>query len=136
MELTIERPDGRSDLAVVDVAGELDAASYLDLIEAGRRLVAEGARNLVVDLTNLTYLGSSGLVALHSLALLAAGREPPDPEAGWSAFHGLGQAIESAEGGKVTLVGPQPQVDRTLERTGMKRLFEIHPDRAAAIASF
>jgi anti-anti-sigma regulatory factor len=135
MELTIERPDGRSDVAVVDVAGELDAASYLDLIEAGRSVVASGARNLVVDLTNLSYLGSSGLVALHSLALLAAGREPPDPEAGWSAFHGLGQDLEGG-GGAVKLVGPQPQVDRTLERTGMKRLFEIHPDRASAIASF
>jgi anti-sigma B factor antagonist len=137
MDLTIEQAEGRPDVAVVALDGELDASSYLDLIEAGRRLIDEGKRNLLVDLTKLTYMGSSGLVALHSLALLLAGKEPPDPEAGWSAFHGLSLDVADAgEGGRVKLVGPQPQVDRTLERTGMKRLFEVHPDRETAIASF
>jgi anti-anti-sigma regulatory factor len=137
MELTIDRPDGGNDVVVVAVVGELDASSYLGLIDAGRQLVGEGVRNLLVDLTDLTYLGSSGLVALHSLALLVAGREPPDPEAGWSAFHGLSLDVaEAGEGGRIKLLNPQPQVDRTLERTGMKRLFEVHTDRAAALASF
>ena len=98
MELTIERVDGRPEVAVVAVSGELDAASYLSLIEAGRGLVADGAKSLLVDLTDLKYLGSSGLVALHSLALLLAGKEPPDPEAGWSAFHGL--SLDVADGGQ------------------------------------
>ena len=137
MELTIERVDGRPEVAVVAVSGELDAASYLSLIEAGRGLVADGAKSLLVDLTDLKYLGSSGLVALHSLALLLAGKEPPDPEAGWSAFHGLSLDVaDGGQGGRVKLLNPQPQVDRTLERTGMKRLFEVHTDRAAALDSF
>jgi anti-anti-sigma regulatory factor len=35
----------------------------------------------------------------------------------------------------VKLAAPPPSVDRVLERTGLKRLFEIHPDRESAIAA-
>ena len=136
MDLTIERVDDRPGVAVIGLSGELDASSYLELIEAGRTLHGGGATDLLIDLTDVTYLGSSGLVALHSLALLLAGREPPDPEMGWSAFHGLSVDVnEGGSSGHIRLINPQPQVDRTLERTGMKRLFEVHPDRSAALAS-
>ena len=82
-------------------------------------LKAAGATDLLIDLSDVTYLGSSGLVALHSLALLLAGREPPDPEMGWSAFHGLSVDVnEGGSSGHIRLINPQPQVDRTLEIAG------------------
>jgi len=37
---------------------------------------------------------------------------------------------------EVKLAAPQPGVARVLERTGLARYFEIHPDRIAAAASF
>ena len=36
----------------------------------------------------------------------------------------------------VQLSGVQPGVQRVLDRTGLSRLFVVHPDRAAAIAAF
>jgi anti-anti-sigma regulatory factor len=133
MGMTVEQAEGAVPVTILSVHGDLDAASFEALIARGRELYASGTRALVVDLTDLRYMGSSGLVALHSLALLLGGQEPPDPEAGWAAFREVGSAGAS---GQVRIANPQPQVDRTLERTGMKQLFEVHADRESAVSSF
>ena len=135
MQTNVERleRDG-STVAVVSLEGELDASNFQDLIATGRQLYADGIRRLVLDLSGLRYMGSSGLVALHSLAVLLRGEEPPDPEFGWSAIHSIGTGDDAQQ--HVKLVGPQPQVDRVLERTGLKRYFEVHADRATALDSF
>jgi anti-anti-sigma regulatory factor len=135
LTITVEEESDRVPVAVMKLQGELDAASYLDVIDRARKLSEGGTRHILLDLGNLTYMGSSGLFALHSVAMLLRGQEPPDPEHGWSAIHtaepGESEAVES-----VKLLDPQPQVDRVLERTGMKRFFETYTDRAAAIGSF
>lgn len=123
-----------SGVAVMALEGELDAASYLDVIERTRQLTGAGTRGLVLDLSALSYMGSSGLFALHSMAMLLRGRTPPDPEQGYAALH----EADDIQGpvAELKLVGPQAQVDRVLERTGLKQFFEVHPDRQSALASF
>jgi anti-anti-sigma regulatory factor len=135
LTITITNESARVPVAVMTLEGELDAASYLDVIANARQLSEQGTRHILLDLGSLTYMGSSGLFAIHSVAMLLRGEEPPDPEHGWGAIHSLdrpqSEAVEN-----VKLLNPQPQVDRVLERTGMKRFFEAHTDRAAAIGSF
>jgi anti-anti-sigma regulatory factor len=126
-------PDGKS-VAVMRLSGELDAASFGDVIEHARQLIGAGAQGLLLDMTELAYMGSSGIFALHSIAMLVQGESPPDPEQGWAALHDAGPSSEFVE--QLKILSPQPQVDRVLERTGMKRFFEVHPDRTQAIASF
>ena len=81
-------------------------------------------------------MSSSGLIALHSIALLMRGDEPSDPEYGWEAFRALGRDQGSETQEKVKLLNPHPRVDRSLEISGMKNFFDIHTDLDAAIASF
>lgn len=126
-------PGGKS-VAVMSLSGELDAASFGDVIEHARRLIGDGADGLLLDMTELVYMGSSGIFALHSVAMLVQGESPPDPEQGWAAMHDAGPSSDIVE--QLKILSPQPQVDRVLERTGMKRFFEVHTDRAQAIASF
>jgi anti-anti-sigma regulatory factor len=133
VDLSIDRDTGRADILVLTLRGELDYSSYEAVIDAARSAYNDGVRHLVLDLSGVDYMGSSGLVALHSAALLFEGKEPPDPEAGWSAYHSLADDEVHAA---VKLLNPSPAVDRVLERTGMKQFFEIHDDRSAAIASF
>jgi anti-anti-sigma regulatory factor len=116
--------------------GDLDAKSYQALIDAGRDAVAAGAKRLVLDLRKVPYMGSSGLVAIHSLVLLLAGEEPPDPESGWSAHHAMAGSVEAGMQPHLRLVGPVPPVERVLERTGMTRFVEVYEDEATAIAAF
>jgi anti-anti-sigma regulatory factor len=134
MEIRAERLDG--DVAVLSLEGELDASNFESLIEEARSAARDGARGLVLDLGDLTYMGSSGLVAIHSAAMLMRGEEPPSTESGWDAFHSLDEEVSAPpEHEPIALVAPQPPVQRVLERSGMASIFPIHPDREAAVAA-
>lgn len=133
MNISVERPT--PEVAIVALDGELDASNFRDLIDQGARLYDEGARRLILDLAGLTYMSSSGIVALHSLALVFRGQPMPDLEAGWSAFHAVGSdASEGHAVDQVHLVAPAPSIAANLARTGLSRILPIFPDRAAALA--
>jgi anti-anti-sigma regulatory factor len=134
LNITVEHESARVPVAVMKLEGELDAATYQDVIARAAQLVEEGAGHILLDLGELTYMGSSGLFAIHSVAMLLRGDSPPNPEDGWGAIHSLeGRQAETAE---LKLLNPLVQVDRVLDRTGMKRFFETFTDRQAALASF
>lgn len=133
MDITTTRP--APDVAVVALSGELDASNFERVIDAAKEARDDGVRKLVLDLSNLAYMGSSGLVAIHSAALILRGEEPPSPEDGWDAFHRLGHDTDVGGEQPVLLAGPSGPVDRVLDRTGLKTLFGVHPDVATALAS-
>jgi anti-anti-sigma regulatory factor len=135
MNITVERAQGKVPVTILKLQGELDASNYQDVIAKAREAYTGGARYLLIDMRDTPYMGSSGLVALHSIALMMRGEQPPDPESGWSAFHALSQDKGGAQS-RVKLLGVQPRVERTLEMTGLKSFFEVHSDPEAAIASF
>jgi len=88
----------------------------------------------VLDLGGLTFMASSGLVALYSVVRIMRGEAPPDPEAGWGAIHDMEEDTEDRIS-TVRLAALQPAVERVLDRTGMKRLFEVDASREAALAA-
>jgi anti-anti-sigma regulatory factor len=134
---SIESVDAGVPLTVLTLDGELDASNFERVVEEVRALYADGTRQLLIDLTGLSFLASSGLVALHSIVLVIRGEVPSDPESGWDAFHTLSAEVSSGTSqSQVQLCGPQPGVARVLSRTGLDRLFRVHPDRATAIAAF
>jgi anti-sigma B factor antagonist len=135
LQTTVERVEARVPVTVVALDGELDASTYERLIDDVRGLYQGGARKVVLDLSGLTYMASSGLIALHSIVQVMHGEQPPDLEGGWSAFHALGNAVEGGRQEDVLLAGAQPAVTRVLERTGLDQLFSSYPDRASAIAA-
>jgi anti-anti-sigma factor len=137
LETTIEQATGRVPITILALDGELDASNFAELIETARRQYEAGARHLLLDLSNLQFMASSGLVALHSIVRLMHGEAPPDPESGWGALHSLGFDVAGgATQSEVQLCAPQPAVERVLTRTGLSQLFHVHPDRASAIAAF
>jgi anti-anti-sigma regulatory factor len=132
MDITTDRPS--ADVSVIGLTGELDGSNFERLIEAGRAARDGGARRIVLDLSGLTYMGSSGLVAIHSIALLLRGQEPTSPEDGWQAIHAIGTApAADPASSPLVLVGPPPSIERVLDRSGMLGLFPVHSDRAAAV---
>ena len=136
MEMKTSMVPGSPTTVVLDMAGELDATNYLDVIAHVRRLYAEGARQLVLDLSNLKFLSSSGLVSLHSSALIMRGEEPPSPDLGWSAFHAIASDVEQGFETCCKLVNPQGRVRKTLEMTGFSTFLEIFDDVDTAVHSF
>ena len=131
LQTTIEQVDGPVPVTIVRLDGELDASNFEALIEEVRGLYDAGARRLLLDLTDLRFMASSGLVALHSIVRIMHGQRSLDTEAGWSAL----TADTSHTQSEVQLFGPQAAVARVLARTGLDRMFVVHPDRAAALAA-
>jgi anti-anti-sigma regulatory factor len=135
MPMTMQRDDrgGSPHVVILALAGELDASNYEHLIDEVAAIYRDGARGLVLDMTGLSFMASSGLVALYSAVRIMSGEEPPDPELGWAAFHDMGQEHSSAA--NVRLVGVQPSVQRVLARTGLDRLFPTDPSVDVAVAA-
>lgn len=137
MVTRVERVDAGVPVTVMALDGELDASNYLRLVDDVRELYDAGTRSLLLDLTDLSFIASSGLVALFSVVRVMNGEEPPDPEYGWRAFHEVSRGVEEGEvQTAVQLCGAQPSVAEVLERTGLDRLFRSHPDRETALAAF
>ena len=68
-ELSVDRElllevERQGPAATVSVRGELDASTAPDLAELCHSVHADGARDLVIDLTDTSFLDSSGLRAL------------------------------------------------------------------------
>ena len=136
MTIKLEQAQSNLQLTILSIDGDLDASNYKNVIYSAKQALEGGAKYLLIDMSKMSFMSSSGLVALHSIALIMRGEEPPDLEYGWEAFRSLDRDRDSGSQENVKLLNPSPKVDRSLEITGLKEYFEIHTDLDAAVASF
>lgn len=101
--------DERSEL--LTVAGELDMSNSRELRRRVERAVRDGRTRIVIDLTGLTHMDSSGMAALIDAHQLAHER-----------------------GGRLVLVIASESVRRTVEVRGLDRLFTTADSRDHALA--
>jgi anti-anti-sigma factor len=138
MDINVEQARGKVPVTVVSLRGSLDGSNYQALIAKAKELYEAGTRNLLLDMSNVPFMSSAGLVALHSIIKLLRNEKLPDPEAGWEALHAIGR--EANAGAQlqrnIKLLSPQPKVEQTLELSGIKSFFEILTDRQSALDSF
>ncbi len=97
-------------VAVLTVAGEIDTLTAPRLDAALVRLVDEPAAAIVVDLTRVVFLASSGLAVLIEAAHRA-----------------------STSGRALRLLVQGRPVLRALQITGTDQLFELHTERESAL---
>jgi anti-anti-sigma regulatory factor len=131
-----EEVQGAAPVTVLQIHGELDRSNYQTVIARAREAYEGGARDLLLDLEYVPFMGSSGLVAFHSIALLMRGETPPDPEADWATLRSIDGEREAGLMQHVKLLNPQPKVEKVLKMAGFDGFFEIYTDQEAAIASF
>jgi anti-sigma B factor antagonist len=70
----LEIEDGAQDIVVAHVTGELDIVGASSTGDAISEAVPTSARALVVDLTRLEFIDSSGIAMMFSLARKLSGR--------------------------------------------------------------
>lgn len=136
MNISVSQMQGSVPVSVVKVEGQLDGQSYQDLIAKARELHRAGGRDFVLDLSDLTYISSAGLVALHSVALLVKGEELPDPEQGWATYRSLGRTSTAGVQEHIKLLNPREEVKSVLHMVGFTDVFAIFTDLDAAVKSF
>jgi anti-anti-sigma regulatory factor len=136
MNISTSQAQGNVPVMVIKLDGQLDGQSYQELISKAQELFKTGARDFLLDLTDLTYISSAGLVALHSVALLTRGEELPDAESGWSAYRSMGRANEAGVQKHVKLLNPRSEVMSVLDMVGFGNLFEVYTNLDEAVNSF
>jgi anti-anti-sigma regulatory factor len=136
MNISVSQAQGNVPVAVIKLDGQLDGQNYQELIAKSQELYKEGARDFLLDLSELTYISSAGLVALHSVALLSRGEDLPDTEGGWSAYRSLGRSSEAGLQKHVKLLNPRSEVMGVLDMVGFSNVFEIYTDQDEAVKTF
>lgn len=100
-------------VSLVDLAGRLTSFEGPAFRDAIQRLLQQGQRNIVLNLTALDYLDSSGIGELvrNYLAVVK-------------------------KGGAMKVVGLAPKVEEILKVTQLYQVFPEFPDEASALESF
>jgi anti-anti-sigma regulatory factor len=136
MDITVSTQQGSLPVTVVQPHGDVDASNYAELVSKVEALVKDGAKDFILDLSDVSFMSSAGLVALHSIAILLRGEKPADPQSGWSALKSIDRSRERGMQKHVKLLKPQAYVAETFEKAGFTQFFEIYPDLKKAVASF
>lgn len=98
---------------IFELHGRLDAVSTAAALTQVRAAVSSGTRNILLDLSDVTFMSSSGLRALL-----------------------LVRKDLMAGGGELRLCELQPQVYEVFAITGFTQVFAIHRTRDDAMAAF
>ena len=131
---------GYSDAQVAESEANImilgESGTGKELIAKAQEAIDGGAKALLLDLSQVKYMSSAGLLALQTINAMLRGESTPDPEAGWQALHKLEAASQTAKASNLRLLNLQPRVDRALEMVGFKQFIQVYTDRDAALASF
>ena len=104
----VQVPSG--DCAVVTPTGEIDLETAPEFQQALERGIGSGARRVIVDLTDVSFIDST------ALSVMVKGAKQLD-------------AREAA----LDVVCPEGQVSRIIEMTGLHQVMAVHPHRDAAL---
>ena len=132
MEIREWQEVGRVPVTVFHVNGEINVSTYEQLQERARASHAAGARDIALDLSEVTYISSAGIRALQSLFNLFRGSTPAESDE--AIRKGLSDGTFRSP--HVKLVNPQPRVMEVLKIAGVDMFLEIHHNLSDAAASF
>jgi anti-anti-sigma factor len=136
MEITVSTQQGAVPVTVVQPHGDVDASNFSQLVSKVESLQKDGAKDFILDLSDVPFMSSAGLVALHSIANMLRGEKAPDMEAGWQALKSIDRSREAGMQKHVKLLNPQQYVAETFDKAGFTQFFEIYSDLQQAVAAF
>jgi anti-anti-sigma regulatory factor len=136
MRITISKTDKPNNITILHLEGKLDQANYESLIDEAQEVYGNGVRDLLLDMSKLTFISSAGLAALHQVALLFREVTTPHPDGVWGAFGTRERDCTMTKQEHVKLLSPPGQVLEELNQTGFGSLFEVFTDLTRAVDSF
>lgn len=135
MNLTVSQHQGKVPVTILHVQGKLDGSNYKELIARAEEILHGGASDLLIDLTEVEFMSSAGMVALHAIAKMLKGQKA-DEEEGWASIRAIGRDRAGGPQSHLKLFNPQARIEQVFEVAGFNQLFEIYKDLPQAIASF
>ncbi|MGE5463563.1 MAG: STAS domain-containing protein, partial [Syntrophothermus sp.] len=107
MEIDVRIHQANEAIAIMSVKGEINASNFIEVSDKAQELYMNPARNLIIDLSDVPDISSTGLAAIHKIALLYSGvpqnvKQDANPD-----FTHSSNARKH-----VKLLNPQPEVER------------------------
>lgn len=131
MEINVTFHQGKEPIAIMQLKGDINASNFVQISDKAQEIYLNPARNLIIDLSEVPSISSTGLAAIHNIALMYSGVPQQVEE------HENPDFTHSASARKhVKLLNPQPEVDKVLEAAGWKIFFKVFHDLESALASF
>ncbi len=122
MEINVSQEQVRVPVTIVRIQGDIDSQTSDMLLQQAKSQIDEGAHNLLLDFSNVTYMSSYGIRALSQIYNWL--REPGEiPMSTHPSPH-------------LKLLHVNPAVLKVLELTGMNLYLDIFDDEAKALKAF
>ena len=130
MDIVVSQAQGRVPVTIFQLSGPF--ISDTQLVPKAENAFHEGMRDLLLDLSQVDYISSQGLRALHAIYTMLRTDAPAESD----------EAVKTGiRSGTFTsphlkLLNPSPKVAEVLHITGYDMFLDIYRDRTAAIAAF
>ena len=111
---------GSVPVTILRVEGDIDASTHKTLQDKAAEVIEAGAKNILIDLGGVSYMGSAGFRAIHAVTNMLSDDEP----------EGL------AKSSHLKLLNPTEAVGRVIKTLGFDVYLDIFQDRNEAINSF
>ncbi len=130
MELNLSQEQGRVPVAVLHVKGNIDSNSYMEFQTFAEKAIADGAKDLLIDMREVPYVSSAGLRALNQIynKLRATSEDVGTVSKGVTAG--------TYKSPHLKLLSPSARVLETLKMSGFDMFLDIQSNLKNAIASF
>ena len=136
MEINVSIHQAEQPVAIMKLKGDINASNFMEVVNKARDIYDKPAHSLILDLSEVTSLSATGVVALHKIALVYSG-VPQEMDTEADTIDKRPDFTHSSNARKyVKLLNPQPEVDKALEKAGMKLFFKIFTDLEKALESF
>ena len=132
MEITVSNEQGRVPVTVFHVKGDINMNTSDQLMTQARQAIESGARDVVLDFSEVPYISSAGIRILNSLFSMLRGDTPAESDAAMK--QGLRDGTFKSP--HLKLVNPTRHVREVLSMAGFDMFLEIHPNLKDALASF
>ena len=131
-EITAEQSRGTPPVTILRLKGSFDTAATDVFEPAARKALEQGARDILLDLSGVTFLSSVGIRAITALYYdLHPKTFGPEKD---SVMAGIRSGDYHAP--HLKLLKPTKEAGRVLEMTGLSLVLETFEDEAEAVRSF
>ena len=134
MEIKVSTESGRVPVTVLHVDGNIDSSTYEKFQSTARKLIEEGSRYILVDLSHAPFVSSAGLRALHTLFNELRSRNPDANLSDEQIKKGISAGTYKSP--HLKLLNLSPETKSAFETSGFDMYIDTFTDMKAAIASF
>lgn len=134
MEIKVSTENGRVPVTVLHVDGNIDSSTYEQFQSTAKKLIDEGARYILVDLSHAPFVSSAGLRALHTLFNELRKRQPEANLTDEQVKRGISAGTYKSP--HLKLLNLSPETKTAFETSGFDMYIDTFSDKSTAIASF